>query len=117
MTNGVRELLLRPDQWRKLVDDPSLIPNAVDECLRFSPSVIVWRRRALADAEVGGVKIPKGSNLLLLLGSANRDEAVFKRRRVVRCRRARTPTNICRSASASTIASDVSSRGWNSSSR
>ena len=78
MTNGLRELLLRPDQWRKLVEDPSRISNAVDECLRFSPSVIVWRRHALADAEVGGVKIPKGAGLLLLQGSANRDEAVFK---------------------------------------
>ena len=44
MTNGLRELLLRPGQWRKLVEDPSRISNAVDECLRFSPSVIVWRR-------------------------------------------------------------------------
>jgi cytochrome P450 len=78
MTNGLRELLLHPEQWRRLVDDPGLISNAVDECLRFSPSVIVWRRRALVDAEVGGVKIPKGADLLLLLGSANRDEAVFK---------------------------------------
>ncbi len=78
MTNGLRELLLRPAQYQKIVDDPSLISNAVDECLRYSPSVIVWRRRALADAEVGGVKIPKGSNILLLQGSANRDEEVFE---------------------------------------
>jgi cytochrome P450 len=77
MSNGLRELLLHPREWERLRADPSLIPNAVDECLRFSPSVIVWRRKALTDAEIRGVKIPKGSNILLLLGSANRDEAVF----------------------------------------
>ena len=77
MSNGLRELLLHPSEWARLLADPSLIPGAVDECLRFSPSVIVWRRRALADAVVRGVTIPKGANILLLQGSANRDEAVF----------------------------------------
>ena len=77
MSNGLRELLLPPKEWARLLADPSLIPGAVDECLRFSPSVIVWRRRALADAVVRGVTIPKGANILLLQGSANRDEAVF----------------------------------------
>lgn len=77
MSNGLREMLLRPREWERLCSDPSLIPNAVDECLRFTPSVIVWRRKALVDVEIRGVKIPQGSNILLLLGSANRDEAVF----------------------------------------
>ena len=78
MSNGLRELLKRLDEWRRLVDDPGLALKAVDECLRFAPSVIVWRRRALADVEIGGVKIPRGSDLLLLQGSANRDETVFE---------------------------------------
>ena len=77
MSNGLRELLAHRDQWQRIVADPALIPNAVDECLRYAPSVIVWRRLALADAEVGGVAIPKGSRLLLLMGSANRDEQNF----------------------------------------
>ena len=77
MSNGLRELLAHREQWERLVADPQLIPNAVDECLRFAPSVIVWRRLALEDAVVGGVPIPKGSRLLLLLGSANRDEQNF----------------------------------------
>jgi cytochrome P450 len=77
IANAVRELLVHRRNWEALVTDPKLIPAAVDEILRFSPSVIAWRRRALKDATVGGTLIPKGSNLLLLLGSANRDETVF----------------------------------------
>jgi cytochrome P450 len=49
----------------------------VDELLRFTPSIVAWRRKALEDAEIGGVRIAKGANLLLLLGSANRDDSVF----------------------------------------
>ncbi len=77
MANGMRELLLRRENWEALVANLALIPNAVEEVLRFSPSIVAWRRRALKDAEIGGVKVPEGSNILLLLGSANRDETVF----------------------------------------
>ena len=45
--------------------------------LRYAPSVVAWRRKALQDTSIGGVAVPKGSNILLLLGSANRDETVF----------------------------------------
>lgn len=94
MSNGLRELLKRPDEWDRLVADPSLAMKAVDECLRFAPSVIVWRRRALADAEIGGVKIPKGSDLLLLQGSANRDEAVFENGEVFDIHRANSDQHL-----------------------
>lgn len=77
IANSIRVLLSHRDQWQKLVDDPSLIPGAVDEVLRYSGSIVAWRRKALADAEVGGVAIPKGSELLLVMGSANRDAEVF----------------------------------------
>ena len=77
IANGIRELLLRRENWQAIVADPALIPKAVEEVLRFSPSVVAWRRRALKDAEIGGVPVPKGSNILLLIGSANRDDAVF----------------------------------------
>jgi len=77
MANGIRELLLRRENWDAIVADPALIPGAVDEVLRFSPSIVAWRRRALKDAEIGGVAVPKESSILLLLGSANRDETVF----------------------------------------
>jgi cytochrome P450 len=77
MANGVRELLFHRENWEALVGDPSLIPGAVDEVLRYAPSIVAWRRKALKDASIGGVPVPKGSNILLLLGSANRDETVF----------------------------------------
>jgi cytochrome P450 len=77
MANGVRELLLHRANWEALIANPALIPNAVDEILRYSPSIVAWRRRALKETAIGGVTIPKGANILLLLGSANRDETVF----------------------------------------
>jgi cytochrome P450 len=77
MSNGLRELLLHPAEWEKLVADPARIYAAVDECLRYAPSVITWRRLALEDGQVGGVAIPKGARLLLLMGAANRDDSMF----------------------------------------
>ena len=77
IANGLRELLLRRENWQAIVADPASIPGAVDEVLRFSPPIVAWRRRALRDAEIGGVAVPKGADILLLLGSANRDETVF----------------------------------------
>ncbi|NBB20538.1 cytochrome P450 [Runella sp. CRIBMP] len=78
MGNGIRELLLHPESWNAICENPSLIPNAIEEILRFSPSIVSWRRKALEDSEIGGVTIPAGSNLLLVMGSANRDEANFE---------------------------------------
>ncbi len=77
MANGLRELLLHRENWDQLIANPSLIPGAVDEVLRYNPSIVSWRRRALRNAEIGGVAVPQGANILLLLGSANRDETVF----------------------------------------
>ncbi|MGJ3562219.1 cytochrome P450 [Streptomyces sp. INA 01156] len=54
------------------------IPGAVDEVLRYSPSIVGWRRKALRDAEIGGVTVPKGADILLLMGSANRDASRFE---------------------------------------
>jgi cytochrome P450 len=78
ISNTVRVLLSHPDEWAKIKADPSRIPAAIDEVLRFSPSIVGWRRKALADTEIAGVAIPKGANLLLLMGSANRDPFIFE---------------------------------------
>lgn len=75
--NGIRELLTYRESWEAICKDPQLIPNAVEEILRFSPSIVAWRRRAMEDAEVGGVQFKKGDNLLLVMGSGNRDEEMF----------------------------------------
>lgn len=78
ISNAMRVLLSNPAQWQALVAEPAKIPGAIEEVLRFSPSIVGWRRRALRDAQVGGVAVPKGANILLLMGSANRDESRFE---------------------------------------
>lgn len=75
--NAFRALLENRDAWEQLCADPSLIPNAVEEVLRYHSSVIAWRRRAQAPAAIGGVEIPEGSKILLVTGSGNHDDAVF----------------------------------------
>jgi cytochrome P450 len=75
--NAMRRLLAERSAWEEICRDPSLIPNAVEEVLRFDSSVIAWRRKTTQAVEIGGVPLPADANLLLLLGSANRDPAVF----------------------------------------
>ncbi|RZI53772.1 MAG: cytochrome P450 [Pseudonocardia sp.] len=75
--NGIKALLELRDQWNALCADPELIPNAVEECLRYSSSVIAWRRRAMIATEIGGVEIPENARILLILGSANHDDSTF----------------------------------------
>ena len=74
---GVRALLEHRDQWEAICADPSLIPNAVEEIIRYDSSVISWRRVANRDVEVAGVTIPEGAQIMVMLGSANRDDAEF----------------------------------------
>jgi cytochrome P450 len=78
ISNALRVLLGHPAQWQRLLDDPTRIPAAVDEVLRFSPSIVGWRRRAKKAAVLGGVSLPEGAELLLLMGSANRDDSRFE---------------------------------------
>jgi len=66
-----------PDQRRELVQDPSLIPNAIEELLRFEPPAPHVGRFVARDAEIQGRKVPQGSAILFLVGSANRDERRF----------------------------------------
>jgi cytochrome P450 len=66
-----------PDQRRELTADPSLIPGAVEETLRYEPPSPVQARYVARDAEHHGRVVPEGSFMLLLNGSANRDEHQF----------------------------------------
>ncbi|GAA4289963.1 cytochrome P450 [Mycobacterium paraffinicum] len=66
-----------PDQRRELAADPSLIPGAVEETLRYEPPSPVQARYVAQDAELYGRVVPEGSYMLLLNGSANRDERHF----------------------------------------
>ena len=71
--NGMLHLLSNPEEWEKLKADPSLVPSAVEEMLRFDSSVQMTGRVAFEDVEFSGVIIPKGEQVLTLLGAANRD--------------------------------------------
>jgi cytochrome P450 len=75
--NGLLALLRHPDQMQMLKDDPSLIPGAVEEMLRYDSPVQFAGRMAKEDMELGGKRILKGQNVLQVLGSANRDPDRF----------------------------------------
>jgi cytochrome P450 len=66
-----------PDQRRRLVEDRSLVPNAVEELLRFEPPSPVQARYVTKDVEHHGQRVPEGSAVLLLNASGNRDERKF----------------------------------------
>jgi cytochrome P450 len=76
--NGLLALHRNPDQLALLKSNPALITNAIEEFLRYDSSVQMSGRVALEDIDdLGGKKIPKGENVLCLLGSANHDPAVY----------------------------------------
>lgn len=68
-----------PDQRRDLVADPRLIPKAIDETLRYEPIGPHTARLVMHDVEYYGTPVPKGSVMMLLIGSANRDERRHER--------------------------------------
>jgi len=75
--NSFHRLLADRASWEAICREPGLIPNAIEEVLRFDSSVITWRHKAKQAVHIGGVPVPAQAKLLLLLGSANRDPAVF----------------------------------------
>ncbi len=75
--NAMKLLLQHPRVWREICENPGLIPNAVDECLRHNGSVAAWRRLATRDTQVEGVDIAAGAKLLIVMSSANHDERHF----------------------------------------
>ena len=74
---GLAALATHPEQWAALRADPSLIPGAVEELLRWTTPVISFMRTATADRTVRGQALVAGDPVLLLYASANRDEEVF----------------------------------------
>jgi len=73
---AVLHLSQNPDQRKLLVEDPGLVPAAVEEVLRYEAAVSMGRR-AVADTEIGGVAVREGDQLLVMLCSANRDATEF----------------------------------------
>jgi len=75
--NLLYAMLTHPRQYEAIKADRSLIPQAIEEALRWEPPLLEIDRWATADTEVQGVRIARGSKVILYLGSANRDEAVW----------------------------------------
>jgi cytochrome P450 len=71
-------LFRNPDRLRELRADRSLLPNAIEELLRFDTPLQMFERWVLEPFEIHGVRIPRGAELGLLFGSANRDPSVFE---------------------------------------
>ncbi|WP_030908412.1 cytochrome P450 [Streptomyces sp. NRRL F-5126] len=78
--NFVWVLLGQREEWQRLVDDPELVPGAVEELMRYIPlgAGAAFPRYAKEDVEVGGVLVRKGEPVVVSLGSANRDPARFE---------------------------------------
>ena len=72
-TNGMLALMQNPDQKRLLLDDPALIPGAVEECLRCFPAFAHFRRTATRDLELHDQAIAEGDKILLWYVASNRD--------------------------------------------
>ena len=75
--NTARRLLEDPSRWAEIAADPGLIPGAIDETLRYDPSVPVWRRVTTRPVALAGVDLPAGARLFLWLAAAGRDEEAF----------------------------------------
>jgi cytochrome P450 len=75
--NGLAGLLSHPEQWELMRLDPALIPNALRELLRFDSPVQYTARLAVEDFTWHGASIQRGQMVIALIGSANRDPAIF----------------------------------------
>jgi len=76
--SGMRALIENPDQRRLLLDDPSLIPGAVEEALRMYPAFAHFARTATADTELNGTEIKEGDKVVMWYASSNRDESRYE---------------------------------------
>jgi cytochrome P450 len=77
LSSGLHALLQHPDQLAALRADPSLLPSAVEEILRWANPLHYFRRTAVVDTELNGAKIEAGQKVAMMYTSANRDEDVF----------------------------------------
>jgi len=77
-TSGMRALMEHPEEKRKLLDDPSLIPSAVEEALRMFPAFAHFSRTTTCPTELHGQKIGEGEKVAMWYVSSNRDEDVYE---------------------------------------
>jgi cytochrome P450 family 142 subfamily A polypeptide 1 len=78
LSGGTRQLLRHPEQRQRLIDDLSLLPNAIEEMLRWTAPVKNMARTITADTDFHGTSLRQGEKMILLFESANFDEKVFE---------------------------------------
>jgi cholest-4-en-3-one 26-monooxygenase len=78
LSGGIQALCEHPEQFDRLRRDPSLLPQAIEEMLRWVSPVMQFRRTALRDTKVGDQEIRKGEKVVMYYGAANRDPRVFE---------------------------------------
>jgi len=78
LSGGIQALCENPDQFERLRRDPSLLPQAIEEMLRWVSPVMQFRRTATQDTTIGDRKIRKGDKVVVYYGAANRDPEVFE---------------------------------------
>ena len=76
--SGMRALMEHPDQRQLLLEDPSLVPGAVEESLRMFPAFAHFRRTATCDTELAGQKIREGEKVVMWYVASNRDESLYE---------------------------------------
>ena len=77
-SSAMRALMENPDQRQLLIDDPALVPSAVEEALRMFPAFAHFRRTATRDTELNGAQISEGDKVVLWYPSSNRDETRYE---------------------------------------
>ncbi|OBF57130.1 monooxygenase [Mycobacterium sp. 852002-50816_SCH5313054-b] len=78
ISNAVSLFASHPEQWQLLKNDPGLIPNAVNEIVRYESPLRAFARLVRHDTEIAGAAIPAGARVLVMYASANRDEREWK---------------------------------------
>ena len=76
-SQGLRALIEHPAEFAKLRQDPSLVPTAVEEILRWEPPIHHFRRTATRDTQIGDQAVAEGDKVLMWYAGANRDPALF----------------------------------------
>ena len=111
ISNALYLFATHPEQWQLLKDDPSLIPNAVNEVIRYESPLRAFSRRHASDTEIAGAPRSRaGARVLVIYASANRDEREWDTR--TPSTSAATPPVSSDSATARTPAPDRVWRGW-----
>ncbi len=78
LSHGMHALIDHPDQYQMLVENPTLVPSATEEILRWASPVMYFRRNVTRDTEVRGQQLKAGDKISIWYISANRDETVFE---------------------------------------